>query len=75
MTTTNAGEPLKLGTLVKIRNSGYRPGPIVEFRGPLGPGGMRVYRIRIRKTPSPAYIEVCEDQLETTEPDLNGRQS
>ena len=33
---------------------------------------MRVYRIRIRKKPSRAYIEVCEDQLELVESIVNG---
>jgi len=53
-----------VGTLVKVRNSGYRRGRIVEFRGPLGPGGALIYRVRVRSKPSPAYIEVREDQLE-----------
>ena len=57
-------EPLKIGTLVRIRNSGYKCTRIVEFRGPLGPKGARVYRLRVRKKPRPAYIEVLEDQLE-----------
>ena len=68
MTIRNVGEPLKIGTLVKIRDSGYGPAPIVEFRGPLGPGGTRVYRVRVRSKPRPAYIEVREDQLEEAEP-------
>jgi hypothetical protein len=61
----NLTEPLKIGTVVKILNSGYRRARIVEFRGPLGPKGARVYRVRVRKKPRPAYIEVLEDQLET----------
>ena len=64
MTTNNATEPLKVGAFVKIRNSGYGRAQIVEFRGPLGPGGARIYRVRVRKKPHPAYIEVREDQLE-----------
>jgi hypothetical protein len=64
MTTENPTEPFKIGTLVKIRNSGYGQARIVEFRGELGPKGARVYRVRVRKKPSPAYIEVLEDQLE-----------
>jgi hypothetical protein len=64
MTTQNLTEPLKVGTLVKIRNSGYGRARIVEFRGPLGPKGARVYRVRVRKKPRPAYIEVLEDQIE-----------
>ena len=57
-------EPLKIGTIVRIRNSGYGRARIVEFRGPLGPNGARVYRVLVRKKPRPAYIEVLEDQLE-----------
>ena len=64
MTTQNTTEPLKIGAMVHIRNSGYGPVKIVEFRGPLGPKGARVYRIQVRKEPAPAYIEVLEDQLE-----------
>ena len=64
MAMKDAAEPLKVGTLVKIRNTRYGPVEVVEFRGPLGPGGARVYRIRVRKKPRPAYIEVREDQLE-----------
>jgi hypothetical protein len=58
-------EPLKVGTLVRIRNSGYGRARVVEYRGALGPNGARVYRVRVRKKPHPAYIEVREDQLET----------
>jgi hypothetical protein len=37
---------------------------IVEFRGPLGPGGVLVYRIRILPfKPRAHYIEVLEEQL------------
>ena len=64
MTTQNLTEPLPIGTIVRIRNSGYGRARIVEFRGPLGPKGARVYRILVRKKPRPAYIEVLEDQLE-----------
>jgi hypothetical protein len=56
---------LPMGTIVKIRNSGYRlKCKIVEFCGNLGPGGAPVYRVRVRRKPKPAYIEVLEDQLE-----------
>jgi hypothetical protein len=64
MSTQNPAEPLKIGTLVRIRNSGYGRARIVEFRGPLGPNGARVYRVRVQEKP-PAYTEVLEDQLET----------
>jgi hypothetical protein len=63
MTTQNLTEPLKVGSLVRIRDSGYGRAKIVEFRGPLGPNGARVYRVRVGNKP-PAYIEVLEDQLE-----------
>jgi hypothetical protein len=69
MTMQNLTEPLKIGTIVRIRNSGYGRARIVEFRGPLGPNGSRVYRVRVRKKPRPAYIEVVEDQLEPESPD------
>lgn len=64
MTTQNRADPLKVGTLVKIRNSGYGLAEIVEYRGPLGPQGARIYRVRVRSKPRPAYTEVREDQLE-----------
>jgi hypothetical protein len=64
MTANNTNtEPLQVGTLVKILHTGYRMGKIVEYRGPLGPGGARIYRVRVRSKPAPAYTEVREDQL------------
>ncbi len=65
MPTPNPSEPLAIGTIVRIRNSGYGRAQIIEFRGPLGPNGARVYRLQVRKKPHAAYIEVVEDQLET----------
>ena len=59
--------PLKVGDLVKIRHSDYRRARIVELRGPLGPGGAEVYRVRVRRKPTPAYVEVLADQLEPVE--------
>jgi hypothetical protein len=70
MTTNNTStEPLQMGTVVKILNTGYRKGKIVEYRGPLGPGGARIYRVRVRSKPKPAYTEVREDQLVIISPD------
>ena len=63
MTTQNEIEPLKEGTVVKVRDSGYHRAWIAEYRGPLGPKGARVYRILVQKKPR-TYIEVLEDQLE-----------
>lgn len=59
----------KLGDRVKIKRSGGMRGKIVEWRGPLGPGGSQIYRVRYRGKPRPAYIEVREDQLELVPPE------
>jgi hypothetical protein len=67
MSTNNTTEPLKVGTFVKILNSGFGVSEVVEYRGPLGPGGARIYRVRVRKKPRPTYTEVREDQLEVVE--------
>jgi hypothetical protein len=64
---TNTSKPqplLKLGDRVLIRHSSGLSGRVVELRGPLGPRGAQIYRVRVRKKPTPAYIEVREDQLE-----------
>ena len=63
MATDELSKPFEIGTIVRIRNSRYGRARIVEFRGPLGPRGARVYRVRVRKKPKPAYVEVLEDQL------------
>ena len=62
MAETTAGPLFKLGDRVKIRLSQLR-GRIVELRGPFGPGGANLYRVRFRRKPTPAYIDVREDQL------------
>src|SRR5437868_3017493 len=64
MATRSVLAAFKVGDLVSILNSAYTRARIAEDRGPLGPGGVRVYRVRIQKKPRPAYIEVREDQLE-----------
>ena len=53
-----------LGDRVKIRLSRGLRGRVVELRGPLGPGGTQIYRVRIRGMLRPTYIELREDQLE-----------
>ena len=63
MATQNETEPLKPGTAVRVRDSTYDRAWIVEYRGPLGPKGARVYGIVVQKKPR-IYIEVLEDQLE-----------
>ena len=64
MATQKLVEPLSVGTIVKIRDSGYARARIAEYRGPLGPKGVRVYRVLVQGKPRRVYIEVREDQLE-----------
>jgi hypothetical protein len=57
-----------LGDRVKIRHSGGTRARIVELRGPLGPGGVQVYRVVVRReVPGTktlrTYIDLMEDQL------------
>ena len=63
MTTPNLIEPLKPGTLVKIRLSGFHRAKIAEYLGPFGPKGARVYRVLVQRKPR-MYTEVLEEQLE-----------
>jgi hypothetical protein len=53
----------KVGDMVTIRHSGRGRGKIVELRGPLAPGGKQVYRVIVRRKPSPVYIELSGDQV------------
>lgn len=62
MATKKAPPLFQVGDRVKIRYSDWR-GRIIEFRGPLAPGGVFVYRVRIPNKPKPRYIELREDQL------------
>lgn len=64
MTAPKVFEPLKVGTIVKILNSGYPRAKVAEYRGPLGPKGAHIYRVLVQKKPRPVYIEVRQDQLE-----------
>lgn len=63
MTTKNLSDPIPDGTLVEILNSGYARAKVAEYRGPLGPSGVRIYRVLVQRKPRPVYIEVREDQL------------
>lgn len=64
MTDPVLGTPLfKLGDRVRIRRGYGWKGPIIEWRGPLGPGGAQVYRVQIGDDPEKDYTEVREDQL------------
>jgi hypothetical protein len=62
MAETKPSQLFQYGDRVRILHTKLR-GPIVELRGPLGPGGAQIYRVRVRRKPRPAYIEVREDQL------------
>jgi hypothetical protein len=55
---------LKLGDYVTVLHTAWPPGRIVELRGPLGPGGVQIYRIRIGRKREAFYAEVREDQLQ-----------
>ena len=68
MTTKKSSPSFQVGDRVKIRYWENLRARIVEFRGPLGPGGMFVYRLRIARKPKPGYVEVCEDQLIASPP-------
>lgn len=60
---------LNLGDRVRIRHGLGMRGRIVELRGPLGPNGEQIYRVRIRRQFPPAkFIEFREDQLEVIPP-------
>ncbi len=63
MTVKYDNEPLPIGTVVRIRNTNYGPVRISEYRGPLGPGGARIYGLHVGWKQK-GYIEVREDQLE-----------
>ncbi len=67
MATQDLAEPLKAGTVVRIRNSGFHRARIAEYLGPLGPKGARVYRILVQRKPRRMYVEVLEEQLEVLE--------
>jgi hypothetical protein len=60
-----------LGDNVEILHFG--PGKIIELRGPLGPGGAQVYRVRYSHKPRVAYIEVLGNQLRPAKRDKNLR--
>jgi hypothetical protein len=62
-----ANGSIKVGDRVKVLGAeavGGLRGRVVELRGPLGPGGAEVYRIRFGGKRRPNYTEVLADQLE-----------
>lgn len=54
---------LKLGDRVRVLYYPEMRGRIVELRGPLGPGGAQIYRVRFPRKPKSMFIELREDQL------------
>jgi hypothetical protein len=54
----------KLGDYVRIRHLSLPRARIVELRGPLGPGGVEIYRVRIGPKRDWTYAELPGDQLE-----------
>jgi hypothetical protein len=57
-------DPFKLGDRIKIKGFDKLLGRILEFRGPLGPGGAFIYGIEIQNGSGDPYIELREDQIE-----------
>lgn len=64
MAKKTATPTFQLGQYVQIRQTPFPPARIVELRGPLGPEGAQIYRVRIGQKRHPLFIEVREDQLE-----------
>jgi hypothetical protein len=58
----------KLGDRVRIKNYAGKVGKIVEYRGPLGPGGASVYRVEVKRKPNISYIELLGNQIEVVKP-------
>ena len=53
-----------LGARVRIKNYPGPDGQIVELRGPLGPGGIEIYRVAIPQKPGFSLVELRGNQLE-----------
>lgn len=64
---------LQLGQFVQFVALPERRGQIVELRGPLGPGGAQIYRVRYGTKRNHRFVEVREDQLELITIEANGK--
>jgi hypothetical protein len=53
-----------LGDRLRIKRLARQIGRIAELRGPLGPCGAPVYRVRVGRKPTVSYVELLGDQLE-----------
>lgn len=51
---------IEVGDMVRIPNTTYVRGRVVEDRGNLGPNGMRIFRVRCKGC---INIELREDQI------------
>jgi hypothetical protein len=60
----NVTTSFNLGDRVRIKDLAGQVGRIAELRGPLGPGGAPVYRVRVWRKPTVSYIELLGDQIE-----------
>jgi len=63
-TQVKATTSFNLGDHVRIKDFAGQVGRIAELRGPLGPGGASVYRVKVQKKPRVSYIELLGDQIE-----------
>jgi hypothetical protein len=63
---------IKTGDRVKILHTNII-GRVVELRGPLGPNGAQIYRVRWGRKRPFSYVEVREDQLEVIPPEVSGK--
>jgi hypothetical protein len=61
---------IKVGDRVKVHHSNVIA-RVVELRGPLGPKGAQVYRIRWGGKRPFSYAEVLEEQLEVIPPEAS----
>ena len=61
--TKPKSEPLPVGTFVKLLYTDFERVRIIEYPGPLGPGGMRIYRVRASLKSEPFIAEVRDDQI------------
>jgi hypothetical protein len=65
-------QSFNLGDRVKIKYFPALRARIGELRGPLGPGGAQVYRVRIQHKPKPYFNELTADLLEAIPTSLPG---
>jgi hypothetical protein len=63
-TQVKVATSFNLGDHVRIKDLAGQVGRISELRGPLGPGGASVYRVKVKKKPRISYIELLGNQLE-----------